>query len=509
MSLEPRTVKNRGEVSSKPPVWLRAAGMGLAALLLAVPAAARSIPGQGHYQEQTQSSDPPSRIAEAAGIAAAAVLPPAAVSDAELLQALLDHNRAGALPVQNGFTRRVPLLTVDLDAGLGEGAAAIPHAGGILFRDGQTIGWSVRLDIEGAYASRLHLERVVLPADVEIWVFGVGGEASGPHGVELLGPEGDIWLPVVEGSSVFVEVQVAARAVAEGEAGHFEIGQVMELFDLRAFGTKAWTDCDVDATCVDSGTLSMVDDYYNAVAHLLFNVGSSSYICSGALVNDSEPASWIPYLLTANHCLSTQASASSLIAYFDFRTSVCNGTPPGLGTVPKVFGSTLLATGSATDQSDFTFLQLNANPAGTNYYLGWTIDAPTHGQDVHRISHPMGTAQKYSRDTYLAYGGIVCAPDLPRPRFRYSRPVFGSTTGGSSGAPVIVDNLGGQIVGQLYGKCHYSTWDECDYGSYSTIDGAFTTTYDHISSWLEAAEEPLFADGFESGDTSVWSATVQ
>ena len=116
----------------------------------------------------------------------------------------------------------------------------------------------------------------------------------------------------------------------------------------------------------------MISDYYDAVAHLWFMVGGGGYICSGGLVNDTVNGSWIPYLLTANHCFSTQASATSLNAYFDYRSSTCNGAAPPLGSVPRVVGSTLLATNPSTD---FTFVQLNANPTGDNYNRDAAEDA--------------------------------------------------------------------------------------------------------------------------------------
>jgi hypothetical protein len=221
-------------------------------------------------------------------------------------------------------------------------------------------------------------------------------------------------------------------------------------------------------------------------------------------VADTNPGTTIPYMLTANHCFSSQASATSLIAYFDYRSSVCNGPPPSTASCPKVFGSTLLATSAL---SDFTFVELTGNPSGDNYYLGWTETAPSHGQEMHRIAHPAGTAQKYSRGTFLAYGGITCG-SWPRPHFHYSQAVEGSTTGGSSGSPVIIDASGGQIVGQLKGVCYTAGYDDCNYNTYNWGDGAFGTTFPYISEWLQVEEVPFFEDGFETGDTSGWAAAT-
>ena len=50
-------------------------------------------------------------------------------------------------------------------------------------------------------------------------------------------------------------------------------------------------------------------------------VNGSGFACTGGLLADL-PGSGTPYLLTANHCISTQAAASSL--------QVFSGTAPPL-----------------------------------------------------------------------------------------------------------------------------------------------------------------------------------
>lgn len=464
---------------------------------------ATSVPGESHVWLSPMPDRLPLVIGTEVGFVPAATLPSAVEAEAKQVDALFEHNRLGKLPIQNGFARTFDAVTVTLDDQTQTTESLAPFAGGMLVSRGGQLVWSTAIEVADAYAVRLHLEEVKLPADAAIFVGDASGRTFGPFGAELQGPDGDIWLPPVWGSTAVVEIQVGEASVRAGESLVFSLKEIVEIFEIGV-NTKAWTDCDIDATCTDSGTLSMISDYYNAVAHLWFIDGSYAYICTGGLVNDTVGASWIPYLLTAHHCFSTQAPASSLTAYFDFKTSTCDGTPPFLGSVPQVSGSTLLATNAS---SDFTFVELSGNPSGTNYYLGWTPDAPAHGTTLHRVSHPDGTAQKYSAGSFNATGGIVC-PGKDRPDFHYSSPTTGSTTGGSSGAPVIIDALGGQIVGQLLGTCHYTTWDDCNYGTYNWIDGAFGTTYSSISSWIDPELGLIFSDGFENGGFSEWSSHI-
>src|SRR4029079_7774973 len=90
-----------------------------------------------------------------------------------------------------------------------------------------------------------------------------------------------------------------------------------------------------------------------------------------------------PYLLTANHCISTQAEATTLTAFFDYLSTGCNSVS-NLGNAPRTTGATLLA---ASSTSDFSFLRLNANPDG-RHLLARAPTTVTGGARLHRLSHP-------------------------------------------------------------------------------------------------------------------------
>ncbi|MEN9984328.1 MAG: hypothetical protein RI918_2297, partial [Pseudomonadota bacterium] len=87
-------------------------------------------------------------------------------------------------------------------------------------------------------------------------------------------------------------------------------------------GAKIDMTCQVDVTC--ETTLPAAS---NAVARLyyIFDTpgGLAAAVCSGTLLNDSV-SSGTPYILTANHCLSTQTVASTLESKFQYRSKVCN-----------------------------------------------------------------------------------------------------------------------------------------------------------------------------------------
>jgi hypothetical protein len=74
----------------------------------------------------------------------------------------------------------------------------------------------------------------------------------------------------------------------------------------------------------------------------------------------------------------------------------------------------------------------------------------------------------------------------------YSKLDTGAVSGGSSGAPVVLETL--QVVGQLYGSCA-EVDDDCSRSNY-TVDGSFASTYPMVAAWLSGAV--CVSPGFES-----------
>ncbi len=446
--------------------------------------------------------DPPSWTSQRVALAPMAVLPPAAVVEVDRLEAMRARNVAGAQPPQNGFARNVSELELVLDSATADlGRQPGPHASGWLANRGGRLIWNGMLAVTGAHAFRIRLDDVELPPDAKLWVFEPGASSAEPVPPVMLDPEGGVWLPPVFGDTAVLELEVPASAVAAGSRARFRLHRVLELFDLRERTSRVWTSCDLDATCTSVGTLSCIGDLRESDARLAFVVSGNGFLCSGGFINDLPPTNR-PYLLTANHCFSSQSSASSLVAYFDFRSSTCNGAEPSLASVPKVTGSTLRVTGTT---SDFTLVELNNFPTGASHLLGWTTATPSNNQAFYRISHPEGTSQKFTQSTFKASPAISCV-DVPTSDYRYSDTTAGSVVGGSSGAPVVDSAC--WIRGQLRGNCHLPSFDDCNYATFGNTDGAFSSTYPFVRECLSGGCGPvIFSDGFET-DLGDWSATV-
>ncbi len=493
-------------------IWL--SGMGMALALAAVPAVA--APPVFAFAEQAQAfpemvgtpRDPGSRAAEmrvlqerlASGQVKQALSKPITVqlSDAERHR-INDFGSVAEGKYLVGVSKQVG-TTIDFSparslgkrvAGLNLGAAQGIGKGGFV--------WTATVQVPGATALRLHLTGVDLPAGARLYVYNLAGQAFGPYtGRGPLG-DGNVHTNTVFGKQLVLQLQSPANALraprltlaevgvmgARFVAPRYNPGGAFDANDLDAL-SKASNLCSINANCVINAACqssAVVNVAKDAIATILFQSGSSFFICTGGLVADTVTTSVIPYFLTAHHCISTSGEASSVETYFDYATTCSspNCTQP-YNNNGETIGSTIKASGST---SDYTLLQLSSTPTtpdGLATYLGWltTAVANTNNTALYRISHPQGSPQAYTEGV-VDTGKPTCRT-LARGNFIYSRDTIGATEGGSSGSPVL--NGAGQIVGQLYGACGTNLNDVCDAANNGTVDGAFAVSYPNLAAFL-------------------------
>lgn len=420
---------------------------------------------------------------------------------------------AGRLKVGTAvpIARRVDLRGVDLPA---EGEVA----GGMLSRGGGGVAWEIELHLPGATAVRVHFDDVVLADGAELHVYNEHGRVAGPYRGAY--GEGGFWAASVFGDRV--RVQLRARDAAALSASRFTIGEAMYLgprfhvadamraeyetgpapSDIAFCGVQV-PDCTIDGMCALQANPGL-SNATKAVAHLEFVDGGSSYICTGTLLNTALVGSGPrqPYLLTANHCISTAASAASLEAYFHYHTASCNGACNW--NLVQVDGATLLATGALPTYADFTLLRLSPLPAGSGLVLlGWNSGEVVEGGYLLRLSHPAGAPLAYSlRRRRIDNAALPHCAGAAEPTFLYSglatqsSDSAGGATGGSSGSAAIVltdDASDVYVVGQLLGHCPDSG-DSCDPNTDATVDGAFHASFPYLRRFLV---DRIFAGGFE------------
>jgi hypothetical protein len=290
----------------------------------------------------------------------------------------------------------------------------------------------------------------------------------------------------VDGPSLYLEVDTVLPKLGATPPA-IEIADVVEILAANKLtgmhpGPES-TSCLVDAACATTANYDALNILEPAVGYMTFIHNGAGYQCTGTILNNSLQSD-IPYFLTANHCIPSQAEASTLNVFFDYRAASCLGPEPPLGVLPSTYGSVLLATAPYAAGSDFAFLRLNSLPAG-RHYMGWDArsSSVTPGVVLHRVSHPLQFSQGYSESAVAAVPNVC--PPLNPPNFIFSNPTVGSVFHGSSGGAVALS--GGFVVGQLFGVCQ-DLGDPCAF--FQQIDGAFSQTFPFVAQWLAPAAPP-------------------
>jgi len=302
------------------------------------------------------------------------------------------------------------------------------------------------------------------------------------------------WTPAVEGAEFTLEVSLPAG----GDTTQVDLAvpQISHLFSLPSYESKDTStvsakigesaSCEVDAAC-DSAY--QADS--NAVAKIIFVDGGSAYQCTGTLLND-HLGSGTPYFLTANHCISTQAAASTLQTYWFYRAPSCGAGTLSTAATVQTGGATLLYASSSTDTS---FMRLNSTPPSGAVYAAWSVSTPALSATIAGLHHPEGDLLKLSTGTVRTYAsctessaGMTCTGTTSSgTNFLDALLTTGSTEGGSSGS-ALFQTIGSShyVVGQLYGGD-----SSCSNRSGTNIYGRFDAAYNAaLRKWLAATVVP-------------------
>jgi len=236
--------------------------------------------------------------------------------------------------------------------------------------------------------------------------------------------------------------------------------------------------CNVDINC------SLGDEWQVEKRSVVRIFVNGTDLGSGALVNNTNQEN-IPYLLTADHLINSSFLASRSIFVFGYESAWCDGVD---GHVDKsISGSEFIANNSIID---FTLLKLNSFPPITYkpYLAGWSASSlqPQKGTTIH---HPGADVKKISLDFNSP---VVSTFESMQPGgfWKVLQWEYGTTEGGSSGAPLFDQNH--RIVGHLTGGeavCGQSVND-----FFARFDVAYDLSPDlgkSMKGWLDPAQSGL------------------
>lgn len=296
-------------------------------------------------------------------------------------------------------------------------------------------GWATRLELHSPGAVGLRVQFQGFHPEVLVSIYDPNSdvvlEATGYPDEKKLW-----WAPTLWGNTIGIEVfvpeHIDAQKVPEIVSIGYMYSGIEPDFSIAELG------CHLNVSCYPD-----YNSARGAVARIQYVVGSQVRVCTGQLINRIG-GDFAPIFFTAQHCISTQASAQSAEFYWFYEASTCFGSPPNLNTVPRNQGALLLKQETSTDWS---LLGLFERPHG-NFYLGWNTGDWPRGSPGRAIHHPGGT---HKRITFFVvdgtgYGCFRSNLWMSQIYIDYNLG-NGTIEGGSSGSAAIDPNL------QVRGVC--------------------------------------------------------
>ena len=271
--------------------------------------------------------------------------------------------------------------------------AALPDGGEFRFFDGQSNqgpGYPV-IDTTDFVPQERHSRNARGGSAAEPETAGAGSELTG-LAFSLKDATADIlWSPVVKGDTIGVEISLpssdalSAFSLSIEKISHID-GPIDVTLDPRRL------DCfnHIDVQCAQG---RFPETQADAVASILFEDEEGTFVCSGTLLNDTLDDTFIPYFLTAHHCVPTAEVAYTVEAWWFYRRETCGRVEIDERFTVTYGGADLLATSLAHDS---TLLRLRGGLPAEVSYAGWSADPVLHPAVVHGLHHPRGDEMKYS-----------------------------------------------------------------------------------------------------------------
>lgn len=331
---------------------------------------------------------------------------------------------------------------------------------------------ALRFVAEGARGLRLGVLVQALPPGAVLRVQGLDGDAAQitAEALQTLakrnaegGAGADAartwWSPDVGGPEATLEIHLPAGArptdvrLAVPSLSHFTRTPT-ESMALGAKAAKSLSGaCNIDASCRPE----YLEQARSVARYTFVNANGGTFVCTGTLINDAR-SSGTPYFLSAYHCISSQAEASTVQSYWFYRSAACNSETLNPAATALRGGATLLRADANTDVA---LMRLNEPPPAGVLYAGSYFGAPlAEDTPLAALHHPQGDRLKFSQALLEGYATCkgndleTCdeTEDTSQANYLGLGWQQGVVEGGSSGSAALA-TLGGKryVVGQLLG----------------------------------------------------------
>ncbi|NDW09807.1 serine protease [Dysgonomonas sp. 520] len=328
----------------------------------------------------------------------------------------------------------------------------------MVLSNGQQI-WQQTIQSPDANGLILSFDEMYIPQGAKLYIYtsdrlqveGAYTEKTNPSG-------GEYSSPVLFQDEVTLEYVASAQSE---EAPRIKISSVGYVYNMKAELAKEDLSCMVNINCEEGDNWQKQK---KGVVGLQIRIGSSSYVCSGVLVNNARKDK-TPYIMTADHCIWVEKDTANFATMmFDFYkekngcTSIENIISSNTRTL---VGAELLVDIPLHKGSDGVLLKLkNEIPSDWNvYYNGWDAReiAPSSGVGIHHPGGYQKTVSTYKETVgQTGFGGVWMSDTIYTASFAHWSVLWSKTAngrsvtaGGSSGSPLF--NQDGLVVGTLTG----------------------------------------------------------
>lgn len=365
----------------------------------------------------------------------------------------------------------------------------ISKATKIDFQD-QSAAYLMKLHSVDAFFMNVIFSRLSIVSGMSMFVYGAQPSNYHPIQAGMENAIGGYLSNMVKGDSLFIELDIPSDLLKEKV--DIQIECVNHGFrplpgNRHSLHRKGYGDsgnCEVDINCTNDGALQKLK---RSVCRLIID---GRYFCTGTLMN-STSLEKPPYVLTANHCISTEDNAANTLFNFNYEAYPCGGLEGWDNDI--INGAVLRAT---APDLDFTLVEMEQSPSLDlrPYYAGWD-NSGLFTTKVIGIHHPQGDVKKYSisnnSPSLQSYGeNIVDGSSIYIKRWD-----SGVTEGGSSGSALFHEGL---VVGSLIGGYASCAFPRNDY--YSSLFYSwnhYSSSSMQLKAWLSPNSDVTSLAGYE------------
>lgn len=358
--------------------------------------------------------------------------------------------------------------------------------------------WQVAIKSEGAYSLNFTFSKFIIPYGAKVFVFTPDKSALlGAFTAENMKNWEGLSVAPIKGDELIIEYYEPQNADFQGILEINRIGHdIVNIFSNKGgyFGHSGA--CNIDINC-NKGKDWQKEK--RAVCRLIVN---NDVLCTGTLINTTENDE-TPYVLTANHCVSSKELAQKTVFYFNYESSYCKGKDGDDGQT--ISGANLVATkNNDNGYLDFSLLKLSKKVPKSYkpYFAAWYVGSKI-AKNTTCIHHPQGDVKKISLSEEAPEVSSYEGTNYDKSTFWLVKKWhYGTTEQGSSGSPLF--NEKHQIIGILSGG--YANCNLPEKDMYQMLSAAYDKYKNdtlQLKKWLNPKFLPIDEmEAFVSQDTT-------